>query len=116
MRCLVALLMTFFITTFLAAQETPSTSDEPKEPQLKISRRAAKKQWKEERKRNFELEKNRRQIRKSNDKRARKQMRQTARKSKRTNDNKREFFLKRWFKRDQINKSNPKKRRKARAK
>lgn len=116
-RCLFFLLL--FFTGMVAgyAQETQSSDpNQQKEPQTRTGRREAKRQWREERKKNFELEKARRKIRKSNDKRSRKQMRQTARKAKRVNDHKREFFLKRWFKRDGINKSSSKKRRNSKVK
>lgn len=71
-------------------QDSPATS--------KVQRRAAKKKWKEKRLKEREEKKKIKQHHKRiQTKETRKKMRRDARKARRVNENKREFFLKRWF-------------------
>ena len=87
----------FIILVNQATAQQPSVPKAP--PSSKVQKQIAKKKWKNERRIQHDAEQNI----KEHDKRiqtkaVRKKMRKDKAKSKRINEHKREFFLKRWFK------------------
>lgn len=68
-------------------------------PKTKTERRMEKKKWQKERKLKFAEEKKLKNHRKIQTKAVQKRMKKNKKKSERINENKREFFLQRWFSR-----------------
>jgi hypothetical protein len=69
------------------------------EPTGKAARRKAKKEWKKQRKTDMQDAKAKKEYNeKYNTKKTRKRMKKAEKQAKRNNEHKREFFLKRWFK------------------
>jgi hypothetical protein len=69
------------------------------QPTGRAGRRKAKREWKKERKKKMEDDKARKDyIKDHNTKKTQKRMKKSQKKANRNNSHKREFFLKRWFK------------------
>lgn len=101
MRLLVKILLTVFLASFPfeggKAQENADNGTKPP-PTTRAQRKAEKKKWKETRKRKRRAEK----AIKAHHKRiqsddTRKRMKKNYKKAQRVNDNRKEFFIKRWF-------------------
>jgi hypothetical protein len=101
------ILALFFIAVFslssqLYAQDAGNGDGGQKEKTEtgRVARKKAKKEWKEKRRKDMSDAKAKKQYNKKyNSKKVRKRMKKNEKKAKRNNEHKREFFLKRWFKR-----------------
>jgi hypothetical protein len=72
---------------------------EQKAPTSRAERKKAKTEWKKQRKKEMSDAKAKKEYHKKyNTKKTRKRMKKTAKKAKMVNENKREFFVKRWLK------------------
>lgn len=84
----------------LFAQDNSGNSEQQKTPTSRAQRKLAKQKWKEERAKKRDDRKMVKQHHKRlQTKTVQKRMKKNKKKSERVNDNRREFFLKRWFKR-----------------
>lgn len=78
---------------------TNSGQGTEQQPTGKAARRKAKKEWKKQRRADMDDAKAKKEYNKKyNTKKTRKRMKRAEKKAKRNNEHKREFFLKRWFK------------------
>jgi len=96
------LVMIFTGATDVYAQDGGNAeggSGTEQQPTGKAARRKAKKEWKKQRKQDMQDAKSKKEYNeKYNTKKTRKRMKKAEKKAKRNNEHKREFFLKRWFK------------------
>ena len=95
------LLLLIIIPFTIAAQEPAGGGEKQSStPTTKAQRKSAKRKWKEQRLKKMEEKKKiKNHHKRIQTKEVRKKMRRDARKAKRVNEHKREFFLKRWFRR-----------------
>ena len=100
MLCLLVVLITGITDVYSQDGGTSNGgSGTEQEPTGRAARRKAKREWKKQRRTDMDSEKSKKEYNKKyNTKKTRKRMKRAEKEANRNNSHKREFFLKRWFK------------------